>query len=185
MWEKPKQGYLTLDEYNTIMDQSRAVHEEHAHREKKFMVDNADELAAKFNREKLKDRRAEYEAKQKQAKRQQQQQQEQKRDSRADSDDEEEKEEDRELAAAPFGQWQTVEVKEAPQPVDLQLPDQTNRQYASVPVVVREEPKVKVFKEKIVTTLDKDTIAADVGVFKKRKINITLKKNSRQRLDDY
>lgn len=190
VWDKPKQGYLTLDEYNNIMEQSRTVHEAHAQREKKFLVENADEMAAKYNREKLKQRRAEYEAKQKQQQREKEKEKDEgeKRVQQQNCEDEGESGEEESShypPPAPFGQWQTVGTKEVPY-VDLQLPDQ-NRYHepvAAVPVV--DEPKpVKVFKEKVVTTLDKETTAADVGVFKKRKINITLKKNSRQRLEDY
>lgn len=203
VWEKPKQGYLTLDEYNNIMDQSKAAQEEHARKEKKFLVDNADELAAKFNREKLKQRREEYEAKQREAKRDKEREQDQKqrndrkasnRDrSRLDQDTEEDDRKSEEeqtssysanySAAAPFGKWQTVEVQET-RHVDLQLPEPAYERQQYVAAVV-EEPKPKVFKEKVVTTLDKETTAGDAGVFKKRKINITLKKNSRQRIEDY
>lgn len=189
MWDKPKQGYLTLDEYNGIMDQARVAHEAHAQQEKKFMVENADELAAKYNREKLKQRRVEHEAKQQkeQAKREKEQQ---KRDRKEDSgttsegnDDQDQPSSSSYSAAAPYGKWQTVEKKEVPY-VDLQLPEQSN--YVTVPVVEPPKPVVvKVFKEKVVTLKDSDAISSDAGVFKKRKINITLKKNSRQRIEDY
>lgn len=195
VWQKPKEGYLTLDEYNNIMDQSRAVHEVQAQREKKFMVENADELAAKYNREKLKQRRAEYEAKQQQqAKRDQDKQRPQKRGSEVreriksedDDDDREEEETFNYPAPAPFGQWQTVQPKVEKPYVDLQLPDQSRHQYVAPVISVVDEPKpMKVFKEKVVPTLDKETTSSDAGVFKKRKINITLKKSSRQRTEDY
>lgn len=183
------------------MEQSKVVHEAHAQREKKFMVENADELAAKYNREKLKQRRAEYEAKKKKeeaaAKRDEESssrdtQQHQQRDgsnrrgqTEESYDDEHDEEEDRNYPPpAPFGQWQTVESKPEAPYVDLQLPEQSRYQYT--PVITAEEPKpVKVFKEKVVGTLDKETTSSESGVFKKRKINITLKKNSRQRTEEY
>lgn len=174
------------------MEQARLAQEEHAQREKQFMVENADELAAKYNREKLKQRRAEYEAKQRKVEREKeaasdkkQQKLSNKNEKERDNGNESEEKEDHSNYPAPFGQWQTVEpVKEVPY-VDLQLPTQSRHEY--VPVVVPavvEEPKPKVFKEKV-ATLDKETIASESGVFKKRKINIQLKKNSRQRLEDY
>lgn len=200
VWDKPKQGYLTLDEYNNIMEQSRLAQQVVAERENKFLVDNADELAAKYNREKLKQRRAEYEAKQKEAKKKEDQQQraqdrklkKERREAKQEQretpqqDDEGEDEQPKEYPpAAPFGKWQTVAVvPPAEQPyVDLQLPNQSSNKYQYVPPAI-EEPKPKVFKEKV-ATLDQETTAAESGVFKKRKINMTLKKNSRQRMDDY
>ena len=185
---------MTYDEYNHIMEQSRVAYEEHAQKEKKFLVENADELAAKYNREKLKQRRAEYEAKQREKAKKEEDQQDTDRKVKKEKSEvrvkqESSDDEPRETMysgnytpAAPFGKWQTVEKKEE-KFVDLQLPEQNRNIY--VPVVnVPVEPKPKVFKEKV-ATLDKETTETESGVFKKRKININLKnkKNSRQRLE--
>lgn len=168
------------------MDQAKVAHEAHAHQEKKFLVENADEIAAKYNREKLKQRRVEYEAKQQkeQAKREKEQE---KRDRKDDlraiegGGVEGEPYSSAYSTAAPYGKWQTVETKAVPY-VDLQLPEQSS--YVTPVVEVPKPVVVKVFKEKV-ATLDPETQSSDAGVFKKRKINITLKKNSRQRIEDY
>lgn len=57
VWEKPKEGCLPLAEFNRISEQAKHLQEVHAEQESKFMVQNADEMVAKYNREKLKQRR--------------------------------------------------------------------------------------------------------------------------------
>lgn len=64
-------------------------------------------------------------------------------------------------------------------PADLQLPEQT---YVTPTIAVITEPPEKKFKEKTMTSVDEPE--ASSVAFKKRKINNTAKRNTRQRLDD-
>jgi WW domain-binding protein 4 len=54
VWEKPKEGFMSLDDYNKLNEQAKDLEEKRKHEEWKYAVDNADELAAKYKREKLK-----------------------------------------------------------------------------------------------------------------------------------
>jgi WW domain-binding protein 4 len=53
-WEKPKEGFMTVKEYEKLNDIAIAKQEEEQVRESKYTVENADELAAKYKRERLK-----------------------------------------------------------------------------------------------------------------------------------
>lgn len=54
VWVAPKEGFLSLDEYNKINKQAIIKQEEHLRIESNKFKDNADEIAAKYQREKLK-----------------------------------------------------------------------------------------------------------------------------------
>lgn len=54
IWEAPKEGYMTIEEYNRLNLVVEAKAEQQQHKESKYMRDNADELVSKYNREKLK-----------------------------------------------------------------------------------------------------------------------------------
>lgn len=54
VWKAPKEGYMTIEEYNRLNLVFEAKQEQKMHEQSKFMRDNADELAAKYKREKLK-----------------------------------------------------------------------------------------------------------------------------------
>lgn len=187
MWDKPKEGFLKLDEYNNIMEEARRKQEVHAQREKQFMVENADELAAKFNREKLKRVREENDRKEQKKEKVNQGSRDEDNIGKAsqavsgEDDGIGNESPQTSYVAGPFGKWQTVVKKEIPY-VDLQLPE-NNRNTHVIPIAVELKPIVKTFKEKV-AKLDTETVANSAGVFKKRKINITLKRNTRQRLDD-
>lgn len=54
VWEKPKEGFMTVKEYKAIQDVvEKRTADEHAKSSKDFVV-NADEITAAYNREKLK-----------------------------------------------------------------------------------------------------------------------------------
>lgn len=54
MWEAPKEGYLKLDEYNKINEQAVKQQEETLRLQSRELIQNADEIVAKYKREKLK-----------------------------------------------------------------------------------------------------------------------------------
>lgn len=96
--------------------------------------------------------------------------------------------EDPDTEARSLGQWQSVPAvaaaSAADQPyVDLQLPFVPN-DYVYVPAAnVEPEAPVKIYKEKVVTSLAADGASGGVNEFKKRK-GVAAKRNMRQRLDD-
>ena len=57
VWTAPKEGYLSLDEYDKISKQAADLQEMQAQKERSNFLNNAEEIAAKFKREKLKERR--------------------------------------------------------------------------------------------------------------------------------
>ncbi|XP_055709787.1 WW domain-binding protein 4 isoform X2 [Phlebotomus papatasi] len=170
VWEAPKEGYLTLAEYNKINEEALKKQELEAAKEIQMHRDMADEFVAKNKRERLKQRRVQT----------------------ADADEsikgKWEKQEEYQAVdtyvspgAGPYGKWETV-AKTEEKHVDLQLPKVTP---AYIPPVVEQpipEP-VRTFKEKV-TKLDDATSSSIPGFFKKRKIQPMNRKNARQRLDD-
>lgn len=97
IWTTPKEGYMTIEEYNRLNLVYNAKAEQQLHQESKFMRENADELVSKYRREQLKVFRSETTAK-----------------------EEEEKEIERETyeeyeepgtSAKPYGRWQSVVQK--------------------------------------------------------------------------
>lgn len=190
IWTTPKEGYMTIEEYNRLNLVYNAKAEQQLHQESKFMRENADELVSKYRREQLKVFRSETTAK-----------------------EEEEKEIERETyeeyeepgtSAKPYGRWQSVVQKydiliifffkfncvhnlcllcssRVEKPVDLQLPTTAEKEYFYVPAATIEPPP-RVFKEKTVKSLtDEDCCVPNT--FKKRKFGGN-KRNARQRLDD-
>lgn len=93
------------------MEQAKQTQETYAQQEKKFLVENADELAAKYNREKLKQRRVEYEARQRAAKEQTEAAAEAKLKESVEESAPEQAFFPSQSAAAPYGKWQIVEQK--------------------------------------------------------------------------
>ncbi|KAG4072322.1 hypothetical protein HA402_004254 [Bradysia odoriphaga] len=167
-WNVPKEGYMTLEEYNRLNTLAEAQQQLKLHKESMFMRGNADEIVAKFHREKLKERRA-------------------KPTPTEIAKVEEEKEqyktyEDPDWSAKPLGAWTTVSQTE-PKPIDLQLPEPTHN-YVYVPAAhVQPEAPIRKFKEKTISSLPVDDETADTSnTFKKRKTAI--KRNVRQRNDD-
>lgn len=95
IWEEPKEGYMTIEEYNRLNKVVDAKAEQQHYAESKYMRDNADELLSKYKREKFKTLQAFTKA-----------------------EEVKEKEEERETYTAyeepgsssqPFGKWQTVQ----------------------------------------------------------------------------
>lgn len=103
---------------------------------------------------------------------------------------------DAETEARPLGQWQTVQPTTndndtAATATDLGLPT-VKHEFVYVPAAnVVPEPPVKKFKEKVVTSLadiddggfGRGSTATGGGEFRKRKV-VAAKRNVRQRLDD-
>lgn len=140
-WEKPKEGYMKYAEYVKLNDQAAKQAEEFYEKQHKEIVENADELSAKFRREQLK----RYQRVTKEPK------PETSRSTYADQYGV--------YSETPLGKWETVESigsSEAAEPVDLQLP-QTGHEYVAINVgCLDEEPPVKKFREKTIKSLDDD-----------------------------
>uniref|UniRef100_A0A1I8PWL5 WW domain-binding protein 4 n=1 Tax=Stomoxys calcitrans TaxID=35570 RepID=A0A1I8PWL5_STOCA len=166
VWEPPKEGYLSYEEYQRINDIAVQQQELQQAEEAKKFRENVNEEVARYNREKLKaykrppsiqEQKAEKELKQ---------------SFKTEED-----------AKAPvMGQWQVVESKPPPAPVDLELPQVNNHYVAPVVSDIPYEPPVKRFKEKTITNLDPEVASGTSTFFKKRKF--AAKGNARQRLDD-
>lgn len=58
IWKAPKEGYMTIEEYNRLNLVHTARTEQQMHEESKYMRENADEIASKYRREQLKAIRA-------------------------------------------------------------------------------------------------------------------------------
>ncbi|KAH8323398.1 hypothetical protein KR067_007385, partial [Drosophila pandora] len=166
VWEKPKEGFLSYEEYERInqlaMDQQQISQEQESLR----FRENADEEVARVNRERMKAFRKPDNPKEKK----------QKEEKRQTFKTEEE------AATKEIGQWQTVEVKAPEAPIDWELP-QTDY-YNTAPVIsapTEAEPPVKRFKEKTISGLDEETASSAPATFKRKFIK---KGNSRQRVDD-
>jgi len=158
VWEKPKEGFMTLDEYEKLNEIAIRQQEEKQEKEMRNTIENAGEIASRFNREQLK----KY----------------QKITEELKPAEEPSTSYAGQYGGQPFGKWETVvEVKES-KPIDLELPKQ-NIKYIAVPASSVDEPPVKKFKEKTITKLDD---VSDVSsVFKKRKFG---NKNIRRGTDD-
>lgn len=149
-WEKPKEGYMKIDEYEKLNAIAVKQQEEKLQQEMTETIENADELAAKYKRE-------------------------QSKKYRKFTEDPKPKEEPLNNFAdiygtyhdRPLGEWQAVDSEpEKKEALDLELPKQDFANYYAVASVSNDEPPVKKFKEKTVTKLDDDSSPA---VFKKRK----------------
>ncbi|XP_004530275.1 WW domain-binding protein 4 [Ceratitis capitata] len=165
VWEPPKEGYLSYVEYQRINELAAKKQKLEQESEAKKFRENVNEEVARYNRERLKLFRKPDTPQEAQRKREEKQ---------AYKTEEE-------ASAQTIGEWQVVERKPTPPPVDLELPKINN--YYMPPVVSEApaEPPVKRFKEKTIESLD-PTFAIDVPTsFKKRKF--AAKANQRQRLD--
>lgn len=158
-WDKPKEGFMTIKEYEKLNEIAIEQQEEQRLREMKDSVENADEIASKYNREQLK---------------------------RFKKRTEEKKPEEEpstsyagQYGGQPYGKWETVEAPRETAPVDYELPTQ-NFTYVAVTTAPSEEPPVKKFREKTITKLD-DELSAIPSTFKKRKFG---NRNIRKGTDD-
>lgn len=158
VWTKPKEGFMSKKEYEKLNEVAIQQQQLQQQQELRHTVENADEIASKLRREQLK---------------------------KYKKFTEEKKPESSETSTSyagqyggqPFGKWEAVEVKPPPEPIDFELPEQ---QHQFVAIATKaEEPPVKKFKEKTITSL------VDVGevssVFKKRKFGA---RNIRRTADD-
>lgn len=167
IWEPPKEGYLSYEEYERINQLAINQQEITQAQESLRFRANADEEVARFNRE----RHAQLYRKTESSK-----EKKQKEEKRLEFKTEEE------AATKEIGQWQIVETKPPPAPIDWELPQ--SNYYAAAPVVSTppdSEPPVKRFKEKTITGLDEASSAAP-ATFKKRKF--ANKGNARKPLDE-
>ncbi|KAG5676750.1 hypothetical protein PVAND_006559 [Polypedilum vanderplanki] len=161
-WEKPKEGFMSLKEYNRLNALAIEKQEEARQKDLKYHIENAEELASRYKREQFK----KYQVITKEPK----QPEEESASSSKNYVTEFEN-------CQKIGKWQTVESEPEKKPIDLGLPKQTHEYYA-IATVQSDEPPVKKFKEKTITSLDSDEIPS---TFKKRKFG---NKNIRRTNDD-
>ncbi|XP_055916279.1 WW domain-binding protein 4 [Eupeodes corollae] len=165
VWKEPKEGYLSLEEYNKINQIAEAQQEIQFQQQAKDFQKNAPEEVAKYNRERLKMYR------------------------RQDPKEETAKEEKRqafkteeESYTPDIGAWVTVEKKPEEKPINWELPASNNYYVPPVVSEIPYEPPVKRFKEKTIESLDPSVAIGLPTQFKKRKF--AAKGNARQRLAD-
>jgi WW domain-binding protein 4 len=172
IWEKPKEGYMTLKEYEKLNQLAIKQQEESVKKDQQYHVENAEELAARLKREQFKKYQKITQEK-KSVKGQKAEEEEDPTASYKTSFDA--------YGAQPIGQWEAVEEQSAAveaEEIDLELPKQSVAYYP-VATVQTDEPPVKKFKEKTITSLDD---ASEVpSVFKKRKFG---NRNIRRANDD-
>ncbi|TMW49077.1 hypothetical protein DOY81_005852, partial [Sarcophaga bullata] len=166
VWEAPKEGYLSWQEYQRINDLALKQQELKEAEEAKKFRENVNEEVARYNRERLKQFRPPIT----------------KQEQKAQEERKEKFKTEEEAKAPEIGQWQVVENKPPPAPIDLELPVCNN--YYVPPVVsdVQSEPPVKRFKEKTIESLDPEVFSNTSTSFKKRKF--AAKGNARKRLED-
>lgn len=147
VWSKPKEGFMSLAEYEKLNILAIKQQEEQQQQEMKHNIDNAGEIASKFKREQMK----KY----------------QKRTEEKQPKEEASTSYAGQYGGQPYGKWETVVAKREAKPVDYELPkDEFN--YVAVPASTIEEPPIKKFKEKTITKLE--DVAEVPSFFKKRKI---------------
>jgi WW domain-binding protein 4 len=148
-WTKPKEGFMSLKEYEKLNEVAMQQQKEQHERELKETVENADEIASRFRREQMK------------------------RYQKVTAEPKAEPVATTSTYAdhygvydsQPLGKWESVEVQEEA-PVDLELPEKEETYIAIT--TTTDEPPVKKFKEKVVTKLD--DVSEVPSFFKKRKI---------------
>lgn len=191
VWEAPKEGFMSLKEYEKIQQIGEEKAAEQERKEFLDTVKNSDEIAAALKREQHKKMRIKAKNKEKA-----------KEDAAAVKEEKEAADEkygweDPDVAARPLGKWQVVETKKYVKNttiyllfvliyfcflifnsfffllifreesfVDLQLPTQSYEPIYVPAVNVETEVPVKKFKEKTITSIDAD----EPGFFKRRKI---------------
>lgn len=150
---------MKLKEYERINELAIKQQEELIKKDQQYHVENAEELAAKFKRE--------------QFKKYQKITKEQTKKEKEGGGGETSKKTpftsiDEAWGAQPVGKWEAVEpVKDEEDEIDLELPRQNNS-FLPVATVQSDEPPVKKFKEKTITSLDTDDMPSTFN--KKRKI---------------
>ncbi|XP_020798939.1 WW domain-binding protein 4 isoform X2 [Drosophila serrata] len=167
VWKKPKEGFLSYEEYERINQLAVDQQELSQAEESRRFRENADEEVARVNRERMKAYRKPENPKEKKQK-------EEKRNAFKTEE---------EAATKEIGQWQSVVVKPPEEAIDWQLPK--TDYYTAAPVVSaassEPEPPVKRFKEKTIGGLDEETASSAPATFKRKFVK---KGNSRQRVED-
>lgn len=162
IWAKPKEGFMTLKEYNKLNTIAVEKQEEARKKDLKYNVENADELASRLKRE--------------QFKKYQKITQEPESAEASEVSNNYTTEDD--INYQVLGKWESVDSSQPEKkPIDFELPKQNDVYYA-VANVKPDEPPIKKFKEKIIVSLDADDVPS---VFKKRKIG---NRNIRKTNDD-
>lgn len=164
IWKKPKEGFMTIAEYEKLNEVAIKQQEDQRLQEMKSTIENANEIASRYKREQLK----KYQKITEEAK---PEEEEATCSSYADQYGV--------YASQPYGKWESVEEKPEEKPIDLELPKQEIT-YIAVPAAKPDEPPIKKFREKTITKLDDDLSSAP-SVFKKRKLG---NKNIRRVTDD-
>ncbi|XP_035792273.1 WW domain-binding protein 4-like [Anopheles albimanus] len=163
-WEAPPEGFMKKDEYEKLSKLAWQKQKESAASEAKYVIENADEIAARLRRENM----AHIFKQNRKAKEEFERMADHKRAAAEDVEIERSKN--------PYGSWQTVEAKDE-KPIDLQLPVVPAPLYVPSAAPEVQQPK---FKEKIVDRIPAEVKATVSDAFvKKRKIQ----RNARQRLD--
>lgn len=160
-WTKPKEGFMSLAEYEKLNEVALKQQQEQQQQEMKDTIENADEIASKYRREQMKKYKKRTEEKKPEP--------EATTSSYADQYGV--------YAAQPYGKWETVEAKPETAPIDLELPQQEETFVAIT--TTTDEPPVKKFKEKTITKLE--DVSEVPSFFKKRKIG---SRNIRRNNDD-
>uniref|UniRef100_U5EYC2 Putative precatalytic spliceosome n=1 Tax=Corethrella appendiculata TaxID=1370023 RepID=U5EYC2_9DIPT len=171
VWEEPKEGYMTLKEYEKLNQTVVQKQEQEEFKNYRYNIDNAEEIAAALKREKLREKYSDRISKLNNKY--------EKEDDEAGSSKNDEPSFSY-SAGKPYGEWQTVVHKQAKQ-VDLQLPKQQEPLY--VAKVTNEPEKIdRKFKEKVIDSIPADVSSSLNEVFvKKRKFS---GRNARQRTND-
>lgn len=163
---------MTLKEYEKLNQLAIKQQEESVKKDQQYHVENAEELAARLKREQFK--KYQKITREKKVVEKGQKGEEEPSASYKTTFDA--------YGAQPIGKWEAVEeqpVVEAEE-IDLELPKQSVAFYP-VASVQSDEPPVKKFKEKTITTLDSGDTSEVPSVFKKRKFG---NRNIRRANDD-
>uniref|UniRef100_A0A182P7N5 WW domain-binding protein 4 n=1 Tax=Anopheles epiroticus TaxID=199890 RepID=A0A182P7N5_9DIPT len=163
VWETPKEGFMKKDEYEKLTKIAWQKQKEHADHEAKYELENADEIAARLRRENM----AQIFKHNRQVKDEFVKKLEQRSETATSS---------LERSKNPYGNWETVEVKQECS-IDLQLPATSAPLY--VPRVIPEKVEPK-FKEKVIDQLPPESKVSTSDNFMKKK---KIQRNARQRLD--
>lgn len=174
IWESPKEGHMTLAEYNQINKILEKKREDNLKQESLKFSQNADEYVAKHKRE---ENYKKYNNRVKIV-------------SNPDDGVDQQSEYNRDpeilkTEAQPYGRWETVVEKEE-KVLNLQLPIYENNLHHEILRSSSTDTKIllpkKEFKERTIQ-LPKDDVTESC-VFKKRKLSAINKRNGRQRLDE-
>lgn len=161
-WTKPKEGFMSLKEYEKLNEVAIQQQKEYQAQEMKETVENADEIASRYRREQMK--------------KYQKITTEPKPDPEATTSTY--ADQYGVYASEPLGKWETVEA-EPEAPIDLELPRNDDEETYIAITTTSDEPPVKKFKEKVVTKLE--DVSEVPSFFKKRKIG---SRNIRRGNDD-